>query len=188
MVKKPQTNLIVLLVVTIAFAAIVQFYSKKPSKSRETKTQKERPDFYLKDVSTKAMDKNGKIAYTLKADKIAHHPKANQSLVTKPIIHTSGNNQETWNISAENGIIPDHKEQAELTGNVVIIKQKDSIKELTAKSDQTTYHIKDKKVVSEGNSSVITDSALVKGDKIVADIPKDTVEVIANVKAHYEPK
>ncbi len=191
--KRPHINLIALLFVTIAFAIIVQYYGSREQSKPAASKQIDRPDFFLNQANTRIMDEQGKIRYQLDAEKISHAPKLDESHLAKPQITTYGSKKDSWVMTADKGVMPDHKELATFSGNVITTKYKnpspdDKKIELVANSDQMTYNANRQTVTSQGNVTVKTKSHLISGNKMVADIPADTMEITTNVKTSIKSK
>ncbi len=194
--RKPHINLIVLLFVTIAFAVIIQYQTGKEQLKPAPQKNQDRPDFFLKNATTKVMDETGKIRYKLEADNIYHTQKQNESKLSNPKITAFNQDNNTWVITAKNGTLPDHKEHLTLDDNVVTQRFKKPIEtrqeptksDLTANTKQLTYYTKNQNIVSEGNVIITTDSTVINGGRMAANIPANTMEITTNVKASIKPK
>lgn len=196
--KRPHINLIALLFVTIAFGFVIQYYGSQEQPTPVQQAKKDRPDFFMNKASSRIMDEQGKVRYHLSAKSIFHNPKLNESHLIEPKIITNDKNKRVWHITAEKGVLPDHKKHATLSKNVVTTKllndatkknaAKVGTKELVANSDQITYNAENQTVTSQGNVKVTTKSHLITGNSMVVDIPADKMEITTNVKTSIKPQ
>lgn len=189
MLKKIPTNLIVLFIVTIAFVSIIHFYSKDDKQQKSSVKNIERPDFYMNDIQTRSMDKSGKIRYTLTAEKVEHRPKDQRSFITKPDILTYKKNKKSWKALANMGEVPDNTNTILLKEDVIVNQNNSNTKHpISAKSDQLTYDIDQEKMITEGKVVITTPSSVIQGEKMIANIKTDTMEIFTNVNARHEPQ
>lgn len=189
MLKRIPTNLIALFIVTIAFVSIVNLYSKDDKQKLTSAKNIERPDFFMKDIQTRSMDKDGKIRYILTAEKVEHQPKEQKSFITKPEINTYKQDKNSWKVLADNGEVPDGNNIVLLKKDVIVNQTISNTKHpISAKSDQLIYDIDREKMFTEGDAIITTPSSVIQGEKMIADIKTDTLEIFTNVNARHEPK
>ncbi len=189
MLKKISPNLIALFIVTIAFGVTIHFYSKDEKQKLKVTENIKRPDFFMRNIQSKFMDENGKIRYILNAEKVEHQPKEQKSFITKPEIHTYKQNKNTWHILADNGEVPDGNSNVILKENVIVNQNINNAKRpISAKSNQLIYDIDKEKMITKGKVIITTPSSIIQGEKMIANIKTDTLEIFTNVNARHEPQ
>ena len=69
------------------------------------------PDYNVVGINGRQTNELGQITHTLTAEKLAHYPKADNSVVTKPIVTLYKDGVSAWQISAKQTITKEKKEE-----------------------------------------------------------------------------
>ena len=72
------------------------------------------PDYNVIGINGRQTNELGQITHTLTAEKLAHYPKADNSVVTKPIVTLYKDGVSAWQISAQQALTSNHNRELQL--------------------------------------------------------------------------
>ncbi|MEA1888513.1 MAG: LPS export ABC transporter periplasmic protein LptC [Pseudomonadota bacterium] len=98
----------------------------EPVNEEQVITESHDPDYYIENFSAVGMDTDGNRQYVLEAERMVHFPDDDTSLLDKPhVIQYEPGNAPT-HIYAETGWVSANGDEVKLTGNVRVIRGRDS--------------------------------------------------------------
>ena len=77
------------------------------------------PDYNVVGINGRQTNELGQITHTLTAEKLAHYPKADNSVVTKPIVTLYKDGVSAWQISAQQALTSNHNRELQLNQQVL---------------------------------------------------------------------
>jgi len=84
------------------------------------------PDYYIENFTAKGMNKEGKKAFMLEAERLAHFPDDDTALLDMPHLVQYFEGQQPRHIFADSGWISSNGEEILMTGNVKVTQGADS--------------------------------------------------------------
>ena len=172
---------------TLALAMLLAFlwiYSEtgSPPALPEKQGNTKEPEFFIKAMTTHNFDKQGNIKETLTANRVNSYNRGKRSELNNPVIHLFDNQQLSWQITANNGVVFQKDNRVELKKNVVVNSgDNNHILSTQALTIYPELDIAENKVAVTITSPQGTTTAL--GMK--TDLKNQHTALKKNVKGHY---
>ncbi len=121
---------IVIFSVVIALVGITAWMQSdllgEPASGEQIITENHDPDYYIENFTAVGMDTDGNRQYMLEAERMVHFPDDDTSLLDKPHIIQYEPDRAPTHIYSETGWISANGDEVKLTGNVRVIRGRDS--------------------------------------------------------------
>ena len=122
LLRRKHRNILVLGVALVLLFGFLWSYtdtSITPPLTQVSKNSKE-ADFFIHNTSSKNFNQQGELTSSLSTPKLEHYPFNNATQLQSPEIKLYQNNQQTWQINANSGIVRNNVEVIELNNQVII--------------------------------------------------------------------
>lgn len=133
------------LLALVVFALTLSWLSKflEPVKPRDVKApEQETYDYRLVNLKTDKLNRNGELAYTLRADSLTHFPAQEMSHLDKPVLIQYSSANGRTETTAHRAMLADADKVIEMHGNVVTVQRNPSGKTIArSTSDKLTIQL-----------------------------------------------
>ncbi len=122
-------SFVIFSVVMVLFGITARMQSDllgEPVNEEQVITESHDPDYYIENFSAVGMDTDGNRQYVLEAERMVHFPDDDTSLLDKPHVIQYEPGRAPTHIYAETGWVSANGDEVKLTGNVRVIRGRDS--------------------------------------------------------------
>jgi len=98
----------------------------EPEDNNEVSVENHDPDYYIENFTAIGMDTDGNRQYMLEAERMVHFPDDDTSLLDKPHVIQYETGRAPTHIYSETGWVSANGDEVKLTGNVRVIRGRDS--------------------------------------------------------------
>ncbi|WP_019529754.1 LPS export ABC transporter periplasmic protein LptC [Dasania marina] len=173
-------------ITSIALALLLMFlwlYTESgstPSFSKKA-TPKE-PEIFMRDIHSQRFNAEGQLAHTLTAESLNNYAKGKRSILQLPVMHFYTDQQLTWQITADSGIVTKQGQQVALKNNVIVLSNDQRYQLSTS-----ALNIYPKKQIAENNLAVTITSpqGTTTATGIRTDLTQEHTLLKKNVTGHY---
>lgn len=155
----------------------------------DSEAERHDPDFYMHHFTAVSMDKSGRPARQIAAEKMVHFPDTDTNELTEPriLIHGDDNGRGDWHIVAENGWISSDNSVVLLQGPVELW-QEDANKEhvIDIITRDMRILLKDDYVETDKPARISTGSGQIESDGFRAYIDERRIQLLSRVKTQYD--
>lgn len=145
---------------------------------------KNRVDLFAEGVRGLKFDSDGKLVETLRAQRLDHYPRRNESILAQPALESLGNDGKIWNTTAEVGVLVGDDE-IRLEKNVVIV---DREKTTRFESETLTYFSAKQEATTDAPVKLrhVADVTTAIGMRV--NLKTNRIELLSHVDSHYAQK
>ena len=175
----------------ILFIALISFWLNHEVKKElleDAKNLNNAADFYLRNFSSKHMNKAGTIKYIITGKEMKNYKYSEKTLLLKPKFVKYENSKPISNISGESGEIKNQGDEIIIKENVILNRLPNNSKKLMSlytsqlnivPNEDIVFSKKPVKIIQEPNIEI--DGVGMKYDR-----KENTIKLLSNVKVHYE--
>jgi lipopolysaccharide export system protein LptC len=146
------------------------------------------PDYYLKDFTTTAMDRNGDPDYKLDAVYLAHYPDIDTTEVLIPSMEFYRDGRPPLRVTADKGWLTADNEVVLLSGDVVFTEtDADGNLVLRVNTDKARVLVDQHYAETDHYASIRTRRANITGTGMQADFKAGTLKVLNDVRTIITP-
>ena len=145
------------------------------------------PDYYGKQLQHRRYDASGHLQQTLLSQGSSHNPHTRQTHLEQPVVLTRDDQQQTWRVSASDGLITDGTNLLELSGGVLVDSQPTQANQqfLTISTDQLMYSPDDTTAWSDVPVHLNTNSGNSDAGGMKLDLNRQRLELKGQVSTRY---
>lgn len=183
------TALLLILLLAIASGWIFESIEKNPVLTN--KKPRHDPDYFLQHFTSTTMNKTGKPAYQIKAERLEHYPDDNSMSLQKPRFSFYKNNIKSWIAQANEALILHKDDKTHLKGDIILqqilttgknSKKNNAPIKLTAK--QLTIEPKRKLAYTKLKIKLHKGNSTIQAVGMRADISKNKIEFLSRTRSH----
>ena len=175
----------------IFFIALISFWLNHEVKKElleDAKNLNNAADFYLRNFSSKHMNKAGTIKYIITGKEMKNYKYSEKTLLLQPKFVKYENSKPISNISGESGEIKNQGDEIIIKENVILNRLPNNSKKLMSlytsqlnivPNEDIVFSKKPVKIIQEPNIEI--DGVGMKYDR-----KENTIKLLSNVKVHYE--
>ncbi len=149
---------------------------------------KEQIDYYLSDFSVMAVADDGSVNYELAGHHLSHWQAKKQSLIVEPRIRGEGKTpDERMQLRADEALVDQQTQLAELTGNVQALKPqtgKEGAMEL--RTDYLTYNMQNREMTTNAVVTITSPSGTMQSTGLTGKLDEDLLRFDSNVRSTYK--
>jgi len=175
-----QFTLITLVIITlIGIWAVLEAPDEAPTVERDPHFV----DAYVKDFTLIAMNESGQPDYTLTANLMEHFNDTGESEITQPVFNIN-RDENSWVISARNGIIDDDNIWVTLKDDVVML-QKDKTPALKLETSKMRFNTKTQIASTDKQVDITQGTLSIKSNGMKFNNITGSLELLAGVNGTY---
>lgn len=122
LLRRKNSNILISGIALVLLIAFLWSYNETGSTPNFKKTTKNptEPDFFIIQTSSQSYDKQGLLNTSISSPELEHYPINDRTHLKEPVIKLYKKQQQTWQITANSGIVHQGGEQVNLKENVII--------------------------------------------------------------------
>ena len=169
----------------LAFA-LMQFWESAatPLQSDTAKQADDRIDYYLKQPHTTQYNKEGSLQYTLSADQLEHFEISDRGDLQQPRFTTHRNQQIEWRGHSQQGIVEKGGDKVTLNNQVEL--KRTTPTEATITTESVTLFPQREQAKTALDVTLIEPGSRTTGTGMRADFKSGRIQLLDNVRGHYE--
>jgi len=181
-------RLLILLILAVAAFLSWWLSSTGPLLIPRVEVQRHDPDYYLVNFILITMGDNGTPKHRLSADNMFHYPDDDTARLENPRLVIYQDDENSWNIRSEHGLVSEEGQSVMLQGDVTIEK-------VSADADRgleiitRDVHIKpDEEYASTEQAIIIKDNhGVTEAIGMQADLKEHHLQLMSQVRGKYQP-
>lgn len=155
-----------------------------PAPARTERTNE--PDYFVDRMRALRTDREGRPSVRVEALRTVHHPLDRTVEFERPHLTTLNDLRPTITVTAERGVGPDTGELAELTGNVVVVREPGERQSgMTATTDHATVQIPEKIVRTDARVEMTMGDDRLEGVGMQLDSDGRQLQLDSRVRGRY---
>lgn len=145
-----------------------------------------RSDYYLTDFVLTAFDKQGDIAYTAQAPRLARHTWLGTFAIEQPVFTVADRQGQFWHAVAMRGVVNPKTQELLLQEHVVLNKAVSNGSETQLNTETLTIKIKEQQIHAPGEVHINQTGGYMQGKGLYANLNSNQFALLSQVTGHYE--
>lgn len=180
-----------LLVMTILFGLAllaVDNYTQENNAPLSEKQSSE-ADYYGEGLLNRQFDKTGKLQQSFSAERSTHYPLTNSTVFNDPVIHVQDEENEFWQVTANEGSMNDKDNTLRLRQQVEIRPLQNGNKdEVVINTESLDYFTKQQVAETDQEVTMVSPEAHITAIGMRMDMKRQRMELNAKVNTRYVPE
>lgn len=180
--------LLLLLTAVFGLALLaVEEYTTELVNSTNPDSSEQEPDYYGLQLQHRRYGVDGRLQQTLLSQSSRHDPERRHTLLEQPIILTRDDQQQTWRVTANAGLINDNDHHIELAESVQIDSQPTHANQqfLTITTDRLVYSPDDTTAWSDAPVHINSNTGSTDASSMMLDLSRQRLVLHGNVSTRY---